>query len=261
MIQGSRVLLTGASSGIGAATARLLARSGATVGIVGRRAELLARVLEECRSFAPDCRSWVADLGDLQVAERIVDEAVDAFGDLDVLINNAGIPRRQPVTVLTPDMLEETMRVNFLSPARMTLRILPRMIQRGEGTVVNVASLGGRLGIPQETAYCASKFALTGWSEAMAIDLFGTGVKVRLIQPGPIDTDIWDRPGERKALIEVPKEPPSLVAEGILEAIESDRFEHYLPDMKSVVDFKQSDLDGYIAGNAAMVAATREAAG
>jgi short-subunit dehydrogenase len=261
MISGSRVLVTGASSGIGAATARLLAQSGATVGIVGRRADLLSSVLEECRSFAPGCRSWVADLGDLELAERIVDEAVETFGDLDVLINNAAIPRRQPVTHLTPDMVEETMRINFLSPVRMTLRILPRMLERGEGSVVNVASLGGRLGIPQEAAYCASKFALTGWSEAMAIDLFGSGVKVRLIQPGPIDTDIWDRPGERKALIEVPKEPPSLVAEGILAAIESDRFEHYVPDMKSVVEFKECDLDGYIAANAAMAEAAREAAG
>ncbi|HMC40072.1 MAG TPA: SDR family oxidoreductase [Acidimicrobiales bacterium] len=248
------VLITGASSGIGAATARLFAASGHTVGIVGRRADRLHAVLEQCLAAAPESRAWVADLGDLELAEAIADEAEQAFGGVDVLINNAAVPKRLPVTEMTPEAVEQTMGINFLSPVRMTLRLLPHMLARMEGTVVNVASMGGRLGIAHETAYCASKFALTGWSEAMAIDLHGTGVKVRLIQPGPIDTDIWDRPGERPAAIDVPKEPPSLVAQGILDALSSDRFEHYLPDLKGVVDYKQSDIDGYIAMTASMVA-------
>ena len=248
------VLITGASSGIGAATARLFADSGHTVGIVGRRADRLHAVLADCLPSAPGSRAWVADLGDLDLAEAIADEAEQAFGGVDVLINNAAVPKRMPVPELTPAMVEETMRVNYLSPVRMTLRLLPHMLARDSGTIVNVASMGGRLGIPQEAAYCASKFALTGWSEAMAIDLHDTGVAVRLIQPGPIDTDIWDRPGERPALIEVAKEPPELVAQGILDALASEKFEHYLPDMKAVVDFKESDLDGYIAMTAAMVA-------
>ena len=255
------VLITGASSGVGAATARLFARSGHTVGIVGRRAERLHAVLADCLATAPESRAWVADLGDLELAEGIADEADQAFGGIDVLINNAAVPKRMPVPELTPAMVEDVMRVNYFSPVRMTLRLLPRMLARRAGTIVNVASMGGRLGIPQEAAYCASKFALTGWSEAMAIDLHGTGVKVRLIQPGPIDTDIWDRPGERAALIEVPKEPPELVARGMLDALASETFEHYLPDMKAVVDFKESDLDGYIAMTAAMVADNRKGDG
>lgn len=261
MIAGARVLVTGASSGIGAATARLLSRSGATVGLVGRRAPLLESVLEDCLAHSPGSRSWVADLGDLDRAEQLVDEAVEAFGDLDILVNNAAIPRRQPVTELTPQMVEETMRVNFLSPVRMSLRILPSMLARASGTIVNVASMGGRVGIPQEAAYCASKFALTGWSEAAAIDLHGTGVAIRLVHPGPIDTDIWDRPGNRRALIDVPKEAPSLVAEGILAAVQSEHFEHYIPDLKAVVDFKESDIDGYIDTNAALAAEAKGAAG
>ena len=251
------VLITGASSGIGAATARILAGRGHPVGIVGRRADRLEAVLDDCLAGAPGSRAWVADLGDLGLAEAIVDEAEQAFGGLDVLINNAAIPKRLPVAELTGPTVEEVMRVNFFSPVRMTLRLLPHMLARHAGTIVNVASMGGRLGIPQEAAYCASKFALTGWSEAMAIDLHGSGVAVRLIQPGPIATDIWDRPGERPALIDVPKEPPELVAEGIVAAIEADTFEHYLPDMKAVVDYKQSDIDGYIAMNAAMAADAR----
>jgi short-subunit dehydrogenase len=88
----------------------------------------------------------------------------------------------------------------------------------------------------------------------MAIDLQGTGVSVRLVHPGPIDTDIWNRPGERHAVYDGPLEPPEVVADGMLAVLGSDRFEHYLPDMKGFVDFKQSDIDGYIAMMQAMVA-------
>ena len=247
------VLITGASSGIGAATARLLAEQGQTVGIVGRRADRLGAVLAACRADTADSRMWVADLGDLTVAEGIADEAWSQFEGLDVLINNAAIPKRRAVAKLDTAEVEEVMRVNFLSPARMTLRILPRMLARGRGVIVNVASLGGRLGIPHEAAYCASKFALCGWSEAVAIDLHGTGVNIRLIQPGPIDTDIWDRPGEDPALFDIPKEPPETVAKGIVAAIQSDRFEHYLPDLKDSVVRKDADIDRYIAGLASMM--------
>ena len=247
------ILVTGASSGIGAATARLFASQGHTVGIVGRRADKLNAVLEDCARRAPASTSWVADLGDLDRAEAIAAEAESTWGQVDVLVNNAAIPMRMPLAELEPATVEEVMRVNFLSPMRMTMRLLPAMLQRGAGTIVNVASMGGRLGIPHEAAYCASKFALTGWSEAMAMDLHGTGVAVRLIQPGPIDTDIWDRPGNHPAAIDVPKEPPSLVAEGIIAAIAGDKFEHYLPDLKAVVDFKESDIDGYIAMTASML--------
>jgi NAD(P)-dependent dehydrogenase (short-subunit alcohol dehydrogenase family) len=251
-IAGSRVLVTGASSGIGAALARTLAAQGATVGIVGRRADRLAAVLGDCRAASPDSRSWVADLGDLDGAAAIALEAWDAFGGLDVLVNNAAIPKRRPVTELTPAEVEETMRVNFFSPARMTLAVLPRMLDRDSGVIVNVSSMVGRVGNANESAYAASKFALCGWSESLAIDLDGTGVMVRLIQPGPIDTDIWDRPGEDPAIYDGPLEPPELVADGIVAAILGDSFEHYLPDLKSVVTWKDSDIDGFIRGSADM---------
>ena len=255
-VAGSRILLTGASSGIGAATARLLASRGATVGIVGRRTELLAGVLEDCRQNEPACRMWTADLGDLDRAESLVDEAWEVFGGLDILINNAAMPKRRAVYALTAGEIEETMRVNFHAPARMTLRVLARMLAGPGGVIVNVASMGGRLGIPHEAAYCASKFALTGWSESLAIDLYGTNVAVRLIQPGPIDTDIWDRSGEDPPLFDVPKLPPELVADGIVEAIEGGGFERYLPDLKAVVTGKDANVDAYIAGIASAIPAS-----
>jgi short-subunit dehydrogenase len=251
-VAGASVLVTGGSSGIGAALARALAARGATVGIVGRREALLDAVLADCRAHSPASRSWVADLGDLEGAARLALEAWDAFGGLDVLVNNAAVPKVRPADRLTPDEVERTMQVNFFSPMRMTLALLPRMLARGSGTIVNVASLGGRVGISHEAAYCASKFALTGWSEALAMDLDGTGVAVRLIQPGPIDTDIWDRPGEERAVFVPPLEPPGTVAEGIVAAIEGDGFEHFLPDLAWVLEAKTADIDGYIKGNADM---------
>jgi short-subunit dehydrogenase len=135
---------------------------------------------------------------------------------------------------------------------RMTLAVLPRMLARGDGVIVNVSSVGGRLGIIHEAAYCASKFALCGWSESMAVDLHDTGVSVKLIEPGPVDTEIWDQPDSEDPLYDGPKVPPDKVADGIIAALGSDRFEHYLPDMKAVVDAKNADLDAYIAGAAAM---------
>ena len=248
-------LITGASSGIGAATARLLAGRGTTVALVGRRADRLEAVLADCQRHAPASRMWVADLADLGRAEALAAEAWDALGGLDVVINNAAVPKVRPASRLTPADVEEVMTVNFFSPARMTLKVLPAMLERDAGVIVNVASVGGRLGIAHEAAYSASKFALCGWSESLAIDLAGTNVRVRLVQPGPIATDIWDRPGEEHAVYDGPLEPPETVATGIADAIESDHFEHYFPDLRAVVAFKESDVDAYLATAASMIKA------
>jgi short-subunit dehydrogenase len=252
-VAGANVLVTGATSGIGAALAIELAERGATVGLVGRRETKLAGVLERCRAHQPECRMWVADLGDLGRAAELAIEAWDAFGGLDVLVNNAAIPKRRPVTQMTDDDLAGVMRVNFESPVRMTMAVLPRMLERDQGTVVNVSSMGGRLGILHETAYCASKFALAGWSEALALDLWSTGVEIRLIIPGPVDTDIWTRPDNDRAVYDGPLEPPETVAQGIVRAIEGDAFEHYLPDLKWVAEFKTKDIDAFLEGSAAQL--------
>ena len=249
---GKRVLITGASSGIGAALARRLAGRGAVVGLVARRSERLAQVLADCRRTSPESTMWVADLGDTAAVDPFGLRAWDDLGGIDVLVNNAAMPKRRAVEALDPADVEAVMRVNFFAPMRLTLAILPRMLQRGHGIIVNVSSVGGRLGIIHETAYCASKFALCGWSESMAVDLHGTGVSVKLIEPGPVDTEIWDQPGSEEPLYQGPKVPAEDVADGMIAALGCDRFEHYLPDMKAVVDAKNADIDAYIAGAAAM---------
>jgi short-subunit dehydrogenase len=256
-IQGSNVVVTGASSGIGAALARRLAASGATVGIVARREDRLAEVLADCRKDAPQSRMWVADLADLERAERVVAEAWDAFGHLDALVNNAGVPMRRHTAKLDAETLEWVMKVNFLAPARMTLALLPKLLARGSGTVVNVSSVAGRLGNANEAAYSASKFALCGWSEAIAVDLWGTGVDVRLVNPGPIDTEIWDLPGNDDPLFDVPKVSADDMAAAIVAAMEGDGFETYFPDMKGIIEMKTSDPDSFIKGMAEGVRAAK----
>ncbi|MHB1518746.1 MAG: SDR family NAD(P)-dependent oxidoreductase [Acidimicrobiales bacterium] len=248
----SVALVTGASSGIGAATARSLARRGATVALVARRRERLDEVLADCVGPAPRSRSFPADLADPDEAARVVTLIWDEMGKVDVLINNAGIPLRRPVQRLTLDDVRRAMTVNYLSPVAITLALLPRMLERGSGAIVNVSSLGGRLGIATEAAYCGSKFALAGWSESLAADLAGTGLRVRLVLPGAIDTEIWDQPENDAPLYQGPLVPAETVAEGIVSCIDNPGFEHYLPDLKAVVEMKTSDFDGFVAGMLSM---------
>jgi short-subunit dehydrogenase len=257
-VDGSSVLLTGASSGIGAALAPMLAEAGARLALVARREDRLLEVLERCQPHSPGSQIWVCDLDDPAAAEECALEVEGAFGAVDVLINNAAIPKRRKVTDLSVAEFQQTMRVNLESPVRLTLALLPGMLERQRGTIVNVASMGGRIGITHESAYCAAKFGLCGWSEAMALDLWDTPIEVRLIQPGPIDTEIWDQPGNDAALYDGPLEPPSVVASGIVAAIEGDTFEHYLPDLKGVVEFKTSDIDTFLAGSAEAMRRTEE---
>ncbi len=257
-VAGATVLVTGASSGIGAALAPMLAERGATVGLVARRADRLSEVLERCRRRAPASRMWVADLDDTAVAEQVVLEAWDAFAGIDVLVNNAAVPKRRRAQDLTMVEIEHVLRVNLLSPVRMTLALLPRMVERDHGCIVNVSSLGGRLGIAHEAAYCASKFALCGWSESLALDLWDTGVDVRLIIPGPVDTEIWDQPDNDPPFYDGELESPETVATGIIAAVEGAAFEHYLPDLKDIAAFKTTDIDVFLAGAAAMVRPAEE---
>jgi short-subunit dehydrogenase len=252
-IDGARILVTGASSGIGEALAVLLAERGATVGLVARREDRLRDVTERCRALAPGSRYWVADLADLDRAEAVALEAWDAFGTVDCLVNNAAIPKRTPVPRLTPEAVAHVMDVNFLAPVRMTLALLPRWLERRAGCVVNVSSLGGRIPISHEAAYCASKYALCGWSDTMAVDLHGTGVEVKLALPGPIDTEIWDQPDNDPSPFDGPFVSARDCAESIAAGIEDNGFEYYVPPdfpgggpQHDIVVGKTADTDAFV---------------
>ncbi len=268
-LDGAKVLVTGASSGIGAALAPMLAARGATVGIAARRTDRLTDVLEACRlrgrgaadgggdgagAAAGGHRMWTVDLSGPNAAARLATEALDAFGHLDAVVNNAGRPMRRSVRRLSVDDVDEVMRTNFLSPVALSLTVLPRMLERDAGVLLNVSSLAGRLGVANEAAYAASKFALSGWSEAMALDLWSTGVDVRLVLPGAIATEIWDQPGNDRPAYDGPFEPAETVAEGICDALVSEGFERYVPDLKEIVAFKTTDIDDFMTGAAAFIA-------
>lgn len=241
-------LVTGASSGIGAAVAAALAAEGTDLALAARRADRLAEVAAGCRAAGGAATVCPVDLADRSAALDLVDEAWDRLGGIDLLVNNAGMPKRRWVLDLDEAEIDRVMAVNFVAPALISRAAARRMVARGRGTIVNVASLGGRLGIPDEAAYCASKFALCGWTESLALDLWHTPVDVRLFVPGPVDTEIWDRPDNDPPRYDGPKESPDVVARAMLAFLATDRFEAYEPDLKAVVEFKTSDIDGYLRG-------------
>jgi NAD(P)-dependent dehydrogenase (short-subunit alcohol dehydrogenase family) len=253
-IEGTTILVTGASSGIGEALAPLLAERGATVGVVARREERLRRTLCACVDHAPDSAMWVADLSDPEAGVKVVEEAWDHFGGLDCLVNNAAVGKRKNLLDHTPQDLDTVMRTNFFSPVRMNLAVLPKMLERGSGTIVNVASGGGRFGIVHESAYCASKFALSGWSEVAAMDLADTPIEVKLVQPGAIATEIWEqRPGELPGLQGAEFMTATDCASGIAEAIETDGLEFFVPpDLRANVELKNTDINGWVTLMAAL---------
>lgn len=243
-------LVTGASSGIGAALAQHLVERGTTVGIVARREPRLREVLARCEPYAPGSRMWVADLAEPGAAEEVAAAAWEAWDGVDVLVNNAATPAVRHVTRLDPTEVEHVMRVNFYAPVRLCLALLPHMLERGSGTIVNVSSLGGRLGIPRESAYCASKFALCGFTESLVLDLWHTPLRVKLIIPGAVDTEIWSHPDGERAAYDGPKAPAEEVAAAIADAIDDDGFEYYVPeepDMKRVALFKTAEIGRYLA--------------
>ena len=265
-LEGSKILVTGASSGIGAALAPILAERGATVGIAARRANRLEEVLEQCRKHSPESQMWSVDLSNLDAAEQLARDAWKAFGGLDAMVHNAAIPKRVHASRLSFDDVTETMNVNFYSPVRMTMAMMPEMLARKSGTIVWVSSMGGRIPIANESAYNAAKYAMCGFAEALYLDLAGSGVDMKLIMPGPIDTEIWDIPGNEPALHDIPKVPAAECAAGIADAMADDGFEYYVPpvfpggiDAKEIAIGKTAHCDQYLRGMADYAKSLREA--
>ena len=248
-VAGKKVLVTGASSGIGAALAEGFAQQGAVVGICARRADRLDATLARLRERSPDSRSWAIDLNDLDGIAAFAARVVDELDGVDVLVNNAGIPKRRDVTRLAPDEVESVMRINYFSPVRLTLALLPTLIGRG-GRIVNISSVAARLGPPIESAYAASKAALTAFSECMAVDLRDTDVGVHIVNPGVLDTELFHLPDNEAGFHDsVEMLPVDAIVEPVLTQLDTGSFETYVPAwFADVVAGKFGNPDGFIAG-------------
>lgn len=211
------VVVTGASSGIGRETALAFARRGARVCAVARSADLL----EELAASEPGITPLVADLTDDADRARVI----DVVGEVDVLVNNAGIGWVGPVEEMPAAQVRQLFELNVLALIDLTQRVVPAMLERRRGHVVNVASVASWVALPPLTVYSATKFAVQGYSDGLRRELAGRGVSVATINPGPVATRFGPRAQvEDRATNELGDGlmsgvPPSLVARAVLRSV------------------------------------------
>ena len=251
-LSGRTALITGASAGIGASLATTLAEYGVTVGICARRDDRLAEVLERCRAHTPDSAMFVVDLAESSEVDRLAAEVPDQLGPIDILVNNAGMPKRRRVTELDPDTVEHVMVTNFFSAARLTLRLLPQLLEQPRAHIVSVSSIAAKLSAPGEAAYDASKAAMSAFFEAMAVELYDTTVSVHLVYPAIIDTELFNLP-DNDPLPEtgVDALPPSAVVDAIISQLTGGPIEAWVPPFfAEVAAAKADDLQTFVQGTA-----------
>jgi short-subunit dehydrogenase len=188
-----RILLTGASSGIGRALAIELARQRAKLVITARREDRLQTLAAEIVQLGGRVETVVGDIVEPDVRQRAVDRACEAFGGLDILVNNAGIGAMGLFENSSAETLRRVMEVNFFALVEMTRLALPLLVAGRQPMVVNVSSILGRRGVPHNTEYCASKFAVHGFSESLRTEVARRGIDVLVVSPGTTQTEFFDR--------------------------------------------------------------------
>lgn len=219
-------VITGATKGIGRAVTDALAARHWRIGCIARSRPDLEALQSELGAgieIAP------ADVGDRDGVEAAIKSLTSSLGTVDVLVNNAGVGLYGPVVDLDPDEAERIMRINYLGTVYATCAVLPAMVARHSGQIVNVASIAGRLGAPLEAAYSASKFAVVGFSEALQVEVAPFGVKVSLVNPGPVDTEFFEARGHLYERSSPRPVPAADVATAVLAAIDRGRFETVVP--------------------------------
>ena len=189
-LAGKVVLVTGASRGIGAAIASTLGSEGASLVLCSRTREALEDTVGRLERDGVPVLAQACDVAEVSQVEALVEAAHSRFGRVDVLVNNAGIVVRRGLLDMEDADYTRVLDVNLVGPFLLIRRIVPDMVKRGTGRVINVSSISGTLGSPRQSGYCASKWGLNGLTQSLAEELKGTGVSVTAVLPGSVDTDM-----------------------------------------------------------------------
>jgi len=197
-LDGKNVLITGASSGIGKEIALLFAKEGAGLCLVARRREELSKVAKQCQAFGVTTLDIPADITDEVQVKRMAQESIAFFKKIDVLINNAGYGKYGPFAATPIDEWDRMWMINVRGAVLVIQAILPSMIAAKNGHIVNISSIHGIHTSANASAYCATKFALTGLTEVLAKELWKEGIKVSTVCPGGVLTPFLGVPPEEK---------------------------------------------------------------
>lgn len=196
-------IVTGASSGIGRAAAEMIAREGAIVVAVARRAERLAELVQRIVAAGGRAIALPADVTVEAEANEVVAQTLAAHGRVDILVNSAGIVRPGSVEEADPAEWREQIDINLLAPMYLSKAVIPDMRRRGDGHILNVSSTAGRTAGPRHSGYSASKWAVTAYSESMRQELAPLGIRVTVVEPGATVTEVGDsirNPEDRAAI-------------------------------------------------------------
>lgn len=183
-IRGASVLLTGGSRGIGPVIAEALARRGANIALIARSQTGLLEVTQRLAAHGSEVLPISVDLANPSQREKLITQVVSAFGQIDILINNAGLECEGPFTDLPLSDIRETVEVNLTAPMVLTRLVLPGMLARRSGHIINMSSLAGKSGIPYDAVYSGTKAALAEWTHALRLEFAESGVHFSTVFPG-----------------------------------------------------------------------------
>jgi len=218
-VSGTTAVITGATSGIGRETALAFARAGASVVVAGRRNERLQQVVSEIESAGGEALGVITDVANRSEVDRLIDSAVERFGRIDTLVNNAGVAFAGRFDQMSLEDFRRVMDVNFWGAVYASRAAVTHMRdQRGGGVIINVSSIFGKRGVPFQTAYCGSKFALAGFSEALRAEVMSDGIDVSTIFPGAVETEIFESAANQTGL-EAPSFMPKFPANAMARII------------------------------------------